>query len=207
MSLSEERVYESESDSDSSLAVYAPPRGTKAIKVQPTTLSKEAGTEAADNKEIWLIKLPSQFDVRKLKTLPVSFVPGAKPSFQHDGGSYVMTEDIEQDQSSQRIKVLAQNNKNKEFLSVLPNKNISRFYQIYQNVEIPAIDFNKAIVPKPMVEKIHGLRLRHYATGFGAKDFPEALANVNEKVEVGKKHTREESTDEPAEKKSKKEMK
>lgn len=159
---SEDVVYDSESGSDYEDKPFQPPKHFRKIALPNPKASSL-------NKEVWLIKTPRDFPVSELKTLPVSFTAtkikndGVKPFTVHNSDFQVNEEHFSSDTAKYAIV-------NGDLL----NKKIDRFFTIREVVRIPEINYETEVEPRQDVEKAENLRMRHFATGYAAKDFKEA---------------------------------
>ncbi|CCG20894.1 Rpa34 protein [Candida orthopsilosis Co 90-125] len=165
--------------------VFEPPKHYHKLSHPSKSLPK------AKDKEIWLIKTPKDFPLEKLKTLPIAFTKNrvAEP-FDISGSSYQVEEELNPAASSSIIPTTEINNKHTIFKakhnSYKPTDlKISRFYNIKEVVNIPQIDFDKARAPREDVPQLKRLRMRHYPTGYGEKDF-EITYDGDSDVEEGK---------------------
>ncbi|KAI5965517.1 RPA34 [Candida theae] len=179
----------------------------------------------AKDKEIWLIKTPKDFPLEKLKTLPIAFTKNrVAESFDVGGSSYQVEEELSSASSSSSILPTTDiNNKHTVFKakhsSYKPTDlKITRFYNIKEVVNIPQIDFDKARIPREDVPQLKRLRMRHYPTGYGEKDFdisyddgsdleegkPSKRARVNNEDESTQQHSPAKHLKEKKEKKDKK---
>lgn len=196
---SDERVYDSESGSDYEDVAFEAPKGFKKVPLK--------APDSLGDKEIWLLKTPKGFPLDKLKTLPVSFTSrkvkndGVKPVVVDNTKYQVNEEHFSSDNAKYAIV-------NKE----LRGKHIDRYYTIREVVDIPKIDFEAVTVPRVDVEKAEGLKMRHFATGYGAKDFEEAQPIAELRLDedgrvIKKARVEEKKADKKEEKKEKKDKK
>lgn len=196
---SDERVYDSESGSDYEDVQFEPPKGFTKVQLQAPKLMGD--------KEVWLIKTPKGFPLEKLKTLPVSFTStkvrndGVRP-LELDGTKYQVNEELFSADNDKYAVV------NEEFRG----KTIDRYYTVREIVDVPKIDHEAVTVPRKDVEKIEGLKMRHFATGYGARDFDEAQPIVELRLDddgrvIKKAKVVAEEKEEEKEKKEKKEKK
>lgn len=159
---SEEFVYESDSSSDYDYEKYSPPEHFEKIDIPATNTP-------LDNKEIWLIKIPKGFPISKLKTLPVSFTA---TKIDDEGVSKVELEghkfQVNEDHFSTNTAKYTILRKD------LINKRFDRFFTLREVVDLPEIDMGSVMQPRKDVEKIEGLRMRHFPTGYSEKNFKEA---------------------------------
>lgn len=171
---SEEFVYDSESGSEYEHEQYQPPK-----HFEKATLP--ASSASVEGKEIWLIKTPKGFPISKLKTLPVSFT-ASKVSNEGiakvdvEGHQFQVNEDLFASETA-KYTVLRKD---------LINKRFDRFYTIREVVDLPAIDYNVAIKEREDVEKIPNLRMRHFPSGYSARDYDEAKVLESRLDEDGK---------------------
>lgn len=200
--LSNERVDISdlESDVDSDYEFEAPKSFKKIEKFNKITeLSKDSLT----NKELWLIKLPSDFNIEKLNKLPVSSNIGSITNFNIKDQEYSLEEDITAQSAAASSVNDSNKNKNKDTtatttnnnnnnnndkysifiskknqLKINPNLKFSRFYTISEKIKIPEINYNKVVIQRKDVEKEENLRMRHFPTGYDIDDFEEASQPV-----------------------------
>ncbi|SGZ57158.1 CIC11C00000004402 [Sungouiella intermedia] len=195
---SEEFVYDSESGSDfEDVGFEAPKHFEKVPLLTPKT--------KIGNSEVWLIKAPKGFPVSKLKSLPVSFTSskvsdkGVKP-FDLEGKSFQVNEETFASDSA-KYTIIHES---------LLNKKIDRYYTVRQVVEIPEINYSRAIQARTDVPKEENLRMRHFPTGYSASNYIEAQPIPESRLdEDGKviKKMRIEPASEKKEKKDKKEKK
>lgn len=198
---SEEFIYDSDSGDDIEDHAFQAPKGfSKVPMAAPSTSAKD--------KEIWLIKTPKNFPIHKLKLLPVSFTAkkinskNAPKPVEVNGEKYQVNEDV----------FVSDNAKYALLNESLQKRQIDRYYTLRQVIDIPGIDFDKVFQPREDVPQIEGLKMRHFATGYGAHDFEEAQPIAEPRLdENGKllKRGREEDEkpEEKPEKKQKKEKK
>ena len=181
--------------------VFEPPKHYHKLSHPSKSLPK------AKDKEIWLIKTPKDFPLEKLKTLPIAFTKNrvAEP-FDIVGSTYQVEEELSSTSASTIIPSTEINNKHTIFKakhdSFRPTDlKISRFYNIKEVVNIPQIDFDKSRIPREDVPQLKRLRMRHFPTGYGEKDFKVTYDDDDSDVEEGKavKRTRKEEPafDEP----------
>lgn len=202
---SEAVVNDSESGSDYEDLEFEAPSSHSKFTLPPLGTS-------LDKKEMWLIKTPKNFPLSKLKTLPVSFTAkrvsdsSVKP-FSVDGHKYQVNEE-HFSAASAKYTVFHEKNTSSQ---------PSRFLTIREVVEIPEIDFEKAIKPREDVPKEENLRMRHFPTGYGAPDFKEAQPGATQdadgkltkkmKIDTGDADKAEVRDKEKKDKKDKKEKK
>ena len=202
---SDKVVYDSESGSEYEDKAFEPPKHFRKIAI-PTPQT------TAQNKEIWLIKTPRGFPVSELKTLPVSFTAtkvkndGVKPFKVQNSDFQVNEEHFSADTAKYHIV-------NNELL----NKKIDRFFTIREVVRVPEINYDVMVEPRKDVEKATDLRMRHFATGYAAKDFKEAHpipeprldadGKVVKRAKVAIENSEQKEDEESKDKKEKKEKK
>ncbi len=151
------------SDSDSSDEEFQAPKGSKHTPLK--------GIRSIDTKkkQVWIVKLPPNFNTQNFKEFPIEF-DGTHPTFAYNKGSFTAIEDneIEDVDSLQSQFPLIGDSP-----SIEPN--LSRFYNVVKREQIPDIQ-ESLIQPKPKVRKIDDLRMRYQPTGYSADDFEEARA-------------------------------
>ncbi|GAV29201.1 hypothetical protein PMKS-002683 [Pichia membranifaciens] len=161
---------EAERELEEKAVEFVPPRKyTKQMG-----LKRPEALEAVGKKQqVWLIKLPQDVDVSKIKSIPVS---GGEEEFEIAGKVY----SIAGDDSSKGL------GKDGKFTVLVPTKKdgisnfkpsdvrIARFLDVCEKVKIPSIKYNKVVVQREDVEKETGLRMRHFPTGYYIKDYTEA---------------------------------
>ena len=177
--------------------------------------------EPRDNREIWLIKTPKGFPIEKLQTLPVSFGLTSKnglntsaATFKVENRSFQLYEEsFAAESEAHKYSILGHKGENQ--LEPV-EKTIDRFYNISEKIAIPDINYEKVVIPRKDVEKIDGLVMKHYPTGYGASDFEEARApkrtashseNGTHKKRKTESESGEKEKKEKKDKKEKKEMK
>ncbi|KAG7733122.1 hypothetical protein KL948_001625 [Ogataea haglerorum] len=172
--LSKERVVDSDSDlSDQELRGFQPPLGFK--KVEDLEIVGRLSPKNLKNKEIWLIQVPSDLNIKKLKKLPVNLGVGRTTEFKVKDTDYALNEDIaatEQDVLKRRYKIMSA--QNKKSLQPVPKLEISRFYSVSEKVKIPEINYGKVVTQRRDVEQHLDLRMRHFPTGYGKDNYEEA---------------------------------
>lgn len=166
---SSEYVHDSDSELSSSgeeeIKEYVPPRNYNKFS---SSSSNGKFPSSLKGKEVWLIKAPKGFPLKDLKTLSVAKKNKGNESIKVNKISYKIDEDFDIDNDS--------NNKHTLFASKKAgfkpiDAKISRFYSIHEVVKIPSIDLDKVVVPRENVQKVKKLRMRHFPTGYGAKDY------------------------------------
>ncbi|KAG7920167.1 hypothetical protein OGATHE_002693 [Ogataea polymorpha] len=202
--LSNERVVDSDSDlSDQDFSSFNPPRGFK--KVKKIENIEKVSPKNLKNKEIWLIQVPSDFNIKKLKKLPVNLGVGRTTEFKVKDTEYALNEDLaaaEHNVLKKRYKIMsAQNEKSLQPVSKLE---ISRFYSVSEKVRIPEIDHGKVVTQRRDVEQHADLRMRHFPTGYGKDNYEEAK---REDKPVATPHKRKSEDFSKKEKKHKKDKK
>lgn len=161
-SKSEEFVYDSESGSEYDDVAYEKPKHFAKYELPPHKSSMKG-------KEMWLIKTPRGFPLSQLKTLPVSFASkkisndGVK-TFDLNDAKYQANEDSFASDAAKYVIIDHEK----------VHREISRFYTIREVVAVPEINYEKEVKPREDVQKLTGLKMRHFATGYSAKDFTEA---------------------------------
>ncbi|KAH3666039.1 hypothetical protein OGAPHI_004228 [Ogataea philodendri] len=172
--LSNERIFDSDEDlSGSENEVFQAPRGFK--KVKDMSSIKALTPQNLKNKEVWLIQVPSDFNVKKLKKLPVNFNLGENTDFNLKGTDYTLHEDLlaaEESTLKKKYKIMSAQDKDK--LQPVTDLRISRFYSISEKVKIPEIDYSKVVSQRKDVKQHDDLRMRHFPTGYGSNDYEEA---------------------------------
>ncbi|KAG7813364.1 hypothetical protein KL921_000910 [Ogataea angusta] len=204
--LSSERVIDSDSDlSDQELSGFRPPRGFK--KVENLEIMGNLSPKTLKNKEIWLIQVPSDFNIKKLKKLPVNLGVGQTTEFKVKDTDYALNEDLaaaEQSVLKRRYKIMSAQNKNS--LQPVPKLEVSRFYSVSEKVKIPEINYAKVVTQRHDVEQHADLRMRHFPTGYGRDNYEEA--KKEDKFVATPKPQKRKSEDSPKkEKKHKKDKK
>lgn len=126
--------------------------------------------------QLWLIKYPDELDLSQIKQIPISSI-GAPGSFEVNKKPFNITEDLTAIDDTN-------NSKDQKYSLLLPErssayraekpKKITRFFNISEKVQIPAINWDTAIIQKPKVKPIEHLRMRHFPTGYYIKDYKEA---------------------------------
>lgn len=189
---SEEFISDSDSGEEIEDHAFEAPKGYEKVAL------KSPKTQIKD-KEIWLIKKPKGFPLEKLKSLPVSFTANkinsskAAEPVEVDGHKFQVNEDHFVSDNNAKYTLLNDS---------LKDSKIDRYYTIREVIDIPNIDFNKVHEARSDIPQIEGLRMRHFATGYGAKDFPEAQANESKQVK-----RRKSDEEAPAAKKAKSDQK
>ncbi|KAA8903410.1 hypothetical protein TRICI_005700 [Trichomonascus ciferrii] len=137
-------------------------------------------------KELWLIQLPPKLDLEKVKTLKLD------GSFKIDKKSYV----LEESGQTQSVTTLTPSG---DELKV--GQPVSKSFTLREHFEIPEIDYEKVVVPKPVVQQKDDLRMRYFppsgAESSSSPSAKRATKNVDE----------ENADEEPSPKKHKKEKK
>ncbi|KAH3670283.1 hypothetical protein WICMUC_004936 [Wickerhamomyces mucosus] len=158
-----------------------------------------------NNKEIWLIKTPKNFDFKNLSKIPISFNPlEQSQSFENNGLNYSCNEDLTNNNLQfdiNKFKILKPSNENN--LKIDKDLKIDKFYNIKQTVTIPEIQFHKVFKQRQNVRVIKGLKPQHFATGYQSTDLD--IASDNDDDDDNDKNNNEE--DEPSSKKIKLEKK
>lgn len=138
-----------------------------------------------ENKEFWLIELPSTLDVSKLQSLPISADFTGSTSATINGESYSLTssddhtlikpgEDIKLS-SLRLIAPVGERDSTKTL--TLTDKSISKVIRVTPDVKIPEIDYDKEIQPQPEVKQLTGMKLQHFASGYGPEPENESEAS------------------------------
>lgn len=94
-----------------------------------------------------MIQLPPKFDLEKVKSLKLN------GSFKIDKKSYV----LEESGQTQTVSTLVPSG---DELKV--GRPVSKSFTLRENFEIPEIDYDKVVVPKPVVQQKEGLRMRYF---------------------------------------------
>lgn len=201
------------------LTFTVPPsfKKVKPSKAFPTDLKK---------KEIWLIKAPRGFNLKELKTLPVSFNPiSGGEQFSNSGKTFSIHEDLtnlgslaeEVDNSKKGKKKGSKNPKtDSKYTLITPrgtggefqfNKHlkISRLYNVVETVKIPEIKYENVVEPRKDVRVVKGLKPQHFATGYDMTT-EDVCTDDEEEEEVAEPAVKKQKL-EKAEKKEKKEKK
>lgn len=135
-------------------------------------------------KELWLIQLPPKFELENVKTLKLN------GSFKIGQSSYV----LEESGQTQNVSTLVPNG---DELKV--GQPVSKSFTLRQNFEIPEINYEKVVVPKPVVQQKEGLRMRY---------FPPSGAEPTQSTESSAaKRVAKDDDEEPSPKKHKKDKK
>ncbi|GMG19878.1 unnamed protein product [Ambrosiozyma monospora] len=185
---------EPSSSSDEEEYVYEPPRHFNLVtKGKPLDQLKK---KHFGKKELWLIKVPKDLDVKHLKNLPVNLHIQQSTTFDLDGKSYKVHEEItpasttaDSKESSERYALITPEKSRPGISKKLEHLKFSRFYNVSENVVIPEINYGKVVTQRQDVEKEEGLRMRHFPTGYYKKDYKEA--EVQETNDSNKKRKRE----------------
>ena len=184
--LSSEMVEESDLESASSddeivQEEYEPPRSYD--QVDGLSLVKELTHDYLKDHpklQLWLIKYPDELDVSQIKQLPINSI-GDSESFDVDKKSFDIAEDLtaidDTNNSKDQKYSLLLPEKSSTYTAEKPKK-ITRFFNISEKIEIPAIDWDTVIAQKPKVKPIANLRMRHFPTGYYIKDYKEAKEPV-----------------------------
>ncbi|ODV94053.1 hypothetical protein PACTADRAFT_4010 [Pachysolen tannophilus NRRL Y-2460] len=172
--LSNEYISDSESSGDEVEQEFQPPKNFEELT------SKQTSKVDFKNKEVWLFKLPKGLNLKGLSGIPISFDFNSSTVFTtpNDNKQYSLQEDISQEDLTSKSKnskyTILSSSKKEPAFKVLKNKPINRFYTISEKVSIPDINFEKARIQRKNVIKEENLRMRHFPTGYSAKDFKEA---------------------------------
>lgn len=217
---SAEYVADSGSDSDAEENQFQLPKNFNKYTSQNKFPSE------INNKEVWLIKVPKGFPIKKLSNLPVSFtstsLENGPQKIKIDESLYQVNEELlnSADVTNNKYKVLVNNGKYIPFKS-----SIERFYNIRESIDIPEINYDKVVKNRKNVKKVTNLRMRHFPTGYSAHDYDEAKvqheddkddqkiikkqktqeSDINEKKDKKQKKDKKESKDKKERKKDKKE--
>lgn len=192
---------ESEDVQDGEAAVFSPPAEYKRVK-HLKKFHKKKGSE-----QLWLIKLPHDLDVTKIKSLPLA-VDGQEQLIPVEGAiQYSIGEDQTQKGGSDSANLsLLVPEEGRESLKISGRGRSLEFDKVFnvsETVRIPEIDYKKLAVPRSNVVKVEGLQARHFASGYG----PEVEEEQEHRGEhKSKKHKRHSDSDSHA-RKSKKEKK
>lgn len=184
---------------------FVPPSDYTKIASIPCISSK-----SLEDKEFWLIELPSTLDVSKLQSLPISSDFTGSTSATINGESYSLTssdnhtlinpgEDIKLS-SLRLIAPVGEGDSTKTF--TLTEKSISKVIRVTPDVKIPEIDYDKEIQPQPEVKQLTEMKLRHFASGYGPEH--ESESEPSKKPAATSKKLQKKKTD--SEKKSSKKM-
>ncbi|RCK63656.1 DNA-directed RNA polymerase I subunit RPA34 [Candida viswanathii] len=198
----------SSSEDEEEIKEFTPPRNFNKFS---SSSSSGKFPSSLKGKEVWLIKTPKGFPLKDLKTLSLAKKNKGNEAIKVNKVSYKVDEDFDIDNDS--------NNKHTIFASKKSgfkpiDAKISRFYSIHEVVKIPKIDLDKVVVPRANVQKIKKLRMRHFPTGYGAKDYQFDDEEEEDDVSAGKvlkkakvESKQDEEIEEVKEKKPKKEKK
>lgn len=152
------------------------------------------------DQEVWLINVPAAMDISKLKTLPVNFK--GTSSVNIDDESYEIEQSINNDNTNLSLLIP---DETRESLTVCSKDNrpiqFDRIINISESKSIPNIQYDKVKVPRKDVQKVDGLIMRHFATGYDAKDFGV------EETQIEKKRHADEDSESPSKKKKEKKEK
>lgn len=166
------------------------------------------------NEEVWLIKVPAGLDIGSLKSLPVdldsrgddrsgssvvTFDANAKKySLEEQNGlDYSNLSLLVPDESRESLRLergtegKGNSKSKKESTSVA----LERIFTVSEVASIPNIDFSKLRVPHADVVKVEGLKMRHFPTGYDAKDYG---VEENEKDDAAKKKRKESQSSAPS---------
>lgn len=204
--LSREYVSDSDVENEEESVAFTPPSDYKKCKHLKKFHKKKA------EEQLWLIKLPANLDISKLKTLPIDF-RGDKSSDavitvegENSERHYNINEDVTQqeDHDNSNLSLLIPDD-SRDSLCISGDKEQSlafdRVFTVSEVASIPGIDYEKLRIPRSNVVKVEGLKMRHFPTGYDAKDYEEAG------VKKTKKRSAEELPSSPSKKHSKKEKK
>lgn len=193
--------YIGSSDEEPEEYAFKAPRGYHKIG----SFKPLANVKNLQDKEIWLIKAPKSFKFENVKSLPISFDVNDSSIVEDSTTkkTYKLQEDIfqeaealagpeQQNSSSKKSKkkqkqqqsanisnkyrvLQPSNSKSKADTLTVSSLPIKRFYSLSENVQLPVINHDKVFEERRDVEKIEGLRLRHFATGYTEADFGKDL--------------------------------
>ncbi|CCF59092.1 hypothetical protein KAFR_0G00590 [Kazachstania africana CBS 2517] len=204
--LSKEYVSDSDVESDDNGQVFVAPadyKKCKHLKKFPVDRLKDL---RKSNSEIWLINFPASLDISKLKTLPVT--DNGSTSVKVSESLY----EIEQNAKDavENLSVLIPDD-DRESLVVLNNKKdanvkFDKVFTISESKDIPDVDVEKLKVSRKDVPQVDGLIMRHFATGYDAKDF-DVTENVSTETKSSKKRHHHDTDDSPKKKKKDKKKK
>lgn len=167
------------SDSEKESSEFQCPTGFKKVTGKPTP-------KDLSDKQVWLVQVPLNFDVSKLKSFNLA---GKQGSLSLDDTSFaIKQDDVASGALKQKIRLLGSKKGNETFR--ISSKRISKFFKVTESVEIPAINLEKVATPKPKVKPVEGLYMRWQPMGYGASSYEEAspgvkLKEVQQAVEKG----------------------
>lgn len=208
--LSREYVSESDVENEEEYVAFTAPSDYKKCK-HLKKFHKKA------EEQLWLIKLPSNLDISKLKTLPIDYsgdksgdavitVEGENTKMHYNISENV-TQQEHQDNSNLSL-LIPDDSRDSLYISDDKNQSLTfdRVFTVSEVASIPGIDYEKLRVPRSNVVKVEGLKMRHFPTGYDAKDYEGAAATPKEEKKT-KKRSAEELASSPSKKHNKKEKK
>ncbi|CAI4043542.1 DNA-directed RNA polymerase I subunit RPA34 SKDI_10G0690 [Saccharomyces kudriavzevii IFO 1802] len=214
--LSKDYVSDSDSEDEVISNEFSIPDGFKKCKHLKSFPLDSDNTKKFKQQQVWLLKFPSKVDISKLKSLPIDFESSAAMSIDNHDYTVVEDTDIEtlSTQDNQSNMCLLAPSKNKENLQIATTGKDSaplrfdKIISISEAAKVPAIDFDKVRVPRKDVPKVEGLKLEHFATGYGAKDFGVTENTVTkEHKKTSKKRSHQDDEEEGSKDKKKKKKK
>lgn len=182
--LSKEYLSDSDMESDSeTVQQFTVPSGFKKV----THLKRFP--KKSQEEEVWLIKLPANLDISELETLPMD---NGVISLKNKK-KYMISKDFAQDSSS-NLSLLVPND-DKVSLSASVNSNdksikFDKILTVSEIANIPEIKYENIRLPRNDVVKVEGLQMRHFPTGYDAKDY-----ELDSKKEVSKKSSKKRNND------------
>lgn len=192
--LSKEYVSDSDNEVDTGDNVQNVPEFTVPNDFKKLKHLKNFDLDNEKDNEVWLFQLPKDLDLSSLKSIPVEF-NGEKTTLVLNNKTFDVELDELQSKDNSHLSLLVPQKNNDSKLKPF-GKKFKRVIKINEVRNIPKIDYDKVRVPRENVPKIEGLIMRHFATGYDAKDFGVG--------ETAKSSTKKRSHEETVEKESKK---
>lgn len=178
--MSNEFVSDSESDNEIENQLFKVPKDFKKCehlkKFPLDKLSKKS------EEEVWLLNIPSNLDISKLKTLPIDFKRTSSVTVANQ--TYEIEQEKSKDNSNLVVMVPGQK---RDSLKILTKQDkpfqFDKIFTISESTDIPDIDYSKIRLPREDVPVVEGLITRHFATGYDAADFGiSEISNTSKKI-------------------------
>lgn len=166
--MSNEFISDSESDNEIENQVFKAPKDFKKCdhlkKFPLDKLTKKS------EEEVWLLNIPANLDISKLKTLPIDFKRTSSVTVENH--IYEIEQEKTKDNSNLVVMVPGQK---RDSLKILTKQDkpfqFDKIFTISESTDIPDIDYSKIRLPREDVPVVEGLITRHFATGYDAADF------------------------------------
>ncbi|SMN19327.1 similar to Saccharomyces cerevisiae YJL148W RPA34 RNA polymerase I subunit A34.5 [Maudiozyma saulgeensis] len=178
--MSKEFISDSESDTEMDQTFKAPSDFKKCDHLKKFPLDK---LTKKSEEEVWLLNIPANLDISKLKTLPIDFKRTSSVTVEKQ--SYEIEQEKNKDNSN--LVVMVPGNK-RDSLKILTKQDkpfqFDKIFTVSESKDIPDINYKEVRTERENVPVVSGLITRHFATGYDAEDF-----GINEPIKTKKKES------------------